>query len=67
MDHNGLTPLHYAAGNGKVEIVKLLLLKGADTTMKDKKGNTVVDYAKQFRKTDVVEVIEKFKGQKKLI
>jgi hypothetical protein len=36
------TPLHYAAQEGKVQLVKLLLYRGADPTVKDTKGRTVL-------------------------
>jgi len=34
----GETPLHWAAGNGQVETVKLLLEAKASVTVKDNKG-----------------------------
>ena len=34
---NGLTPLHVAAGNGRAEVVKVLLKSGAKLEAKDKK------------------------------
>lgn len=44
-DHDGQTPLHLAtmAENGK--IIRYLLLKGADRTIKDNKGLTASDLA----------------------
>ncbi|WP_372369366.1 ankyrin repeat domain-containing protein [Candidatus Uabimicrobium sp. HlEnr_7] len=42
-DDEGQTPLFYAAN---VEVAKLLLKAGADTTIKNKKGKTAVDVAK---------------------
>jgi len=34
----GNTPLHYAAGNGRVEVVKLLVEAKAWVTVKDRNG-----------------------------
>lgn len=40
------SPLMYAAASGKVDIAKLLLDKGADVNLKDKKGKTALSFAK---------------------
>ncbi len=33
------TPLHFAAGYGRLDVVKLLILRGADVSAKDGGGN----------------------------
>ncbi len=43
----GFTPLMEAALNGQTEMVDLLLEHGADRTMRDEKGQTAGDYARQ--------------------
>jgi ankyrin repeat protein len=43
----GFTPLMEAALNGQTEMVDLLLEYGADRTMRDEKGQTAGDYARQ--------------------
>jgi len=43
----GFTPLMEAALNGQTEMVDLLLEHGADRTMRDDKGHTAGDYARQ--------------------
>jgi ankyrin repeat protein len=43
---NGVTPLHTAAYNGHVDIVKLLLEHGADPTVRNKDGDTPLDVAR---------------------
>jgi ankyrin repeat protein len=43
----GFTPLMEAALNGQTEMVDLLLEHGADRTMRDEKGQTAEDYARQ--------------------
>ena len=44
-DDHGATALHHAAGNGNMEIVKLLLLQGSNPDMIDDLGRTPADYA----------------------
>ena len=39
-EEDGQTPLHYAAFNGHSEIVKLLIDRGADTSITDNDGTT---------------------------
>ena len=45
-DVRGLTPLHQASLNGHVEVITALLAAGADKTMKNKRGQTPHDVAK---------------------
>lgn len=53
------TPLHYAAQEGKVHVVKLLLSRGADPTIKDAKGRTVLQSAEFYRQTQVAELLQR--------
>lgn len=39
-DKNGYTPLHFAVQNNAYDVVKTLLLKGANVNIQDKLGNT---------------------------
>ncbi|MCU1348142.1 MAG: hypothetical protein JWO56_1172 [Acidobacteria bacterium] len=41
----GMTPLMFAAGYGQTPIVKLLLRRGANALLRDKRGDTALDYA----------------------
>lgn len=55
---NGMTPLMFAARYNKVEILKLLLEKGANTNAKDKKGFTALQYAQLSNATDAVAILK---------
>lgn len=44
-DFYGWSALHYAAKNNNTDLVKLLLEKGADAFVKNKDGQTAVDYS----------------------
>lgn len=44
-DKCGETPLMKAAGRGHAEVVKILLEREADVTVKSKSGKTVLPYA----------------------
>lgn len=41
---NGLRPLHFAAREGHVEIVDILMQRGADISMQDRQGRTGMLY-----------------------
>ena len=55
---NNETPLHHAVAikNQKkaVEIIEMMLLKGADPYWKDKLGDTPVEKAKRLGKSDIL-------------
>ena len=44
-DARGITPLGVAVGFNRIEAVECLLQNGANITITDKKGNTVLHYA----------------------
>jgi ankyrin repeat protein len=50
--------LVYAAGNNNVEIVKLLLEKGADPTRRDFEGKTALDRAREYKNIEAVKILE---------
>lgn len=52
------TPLHRAAELGKVEVVQYLLSQGADVSIKNAKGNTAVECARQFNQSEVIQLLE---------
>jgi ankyrin repeat protein len=56
---DGVTPLMLAARFNHVEIVKLLLEKGASIETKDEKGYTAIEYAKMSKATAALELLKK--------
>lgn len=48
-----------ASAKGDVGVVQLLLDSGANADLKDKDGDTAVIFARQYRRSDVVELLEK--------
>ncbi|WP_348797403.1 ankyrin repeat domain-containing protein [Flavobacterium adhaerens] len=55
---NGLTPLMYAARYNKVEIIKLLLSKGARLNEKDEKGFTALKHAEISNATEAAQFLK---------
>jgi uncharacterized protein len=53
-----LTALMWAAGGGHAETVRVLLDAGAKTDLKDDRGKTAADIARELRFEDVVKLIE---------
>ncbi|MGB3151443.1 MAG: ankyrin repeat domain-containing protein [Maribacter sp.] len=54
----GLTPAMYAAKYNKAEVLKVLILNGANLTIKSDKGITAKEYAKMSNAKDVLEVMD---------
>ncbi|WP_091626644.1 ankyrin repeat domain-containing protein [Maribacter orientalis] len=54
----GMTPAMFAARYNKVEVLSLLIKKGADLTMKSNQGFTVKQYAELSNAEEAVVVIE---------
>ena len=53
----GMTPLMYAARYNRVEIVNLLISKGADLKLKSNRGYTALDYAEMSKAHDTYKII----------
>lgn len=55
---NGMTPAMYAAKYNKVEILKLLVEKGADLDLKSEQGHKAIKYAELSNAKDAVAYLE---------
>jgi ankyrin repeat protein len=53
------TPLHYAAWNGKEELVTLLLARDADRSAKDDQQRTPLDLAKEKKNLAAIKLLDK--------
>eukprot|EP00614_Pseudopedinella_elastica_P026123 CAMPEP_0172627182 /NCGR_PEP_ID=MMETSP1068-20121228/154904_1 /TAXON_ID=35684 /ORGANISM="Pseudopedinella elastica, Strain CCMP716" /LENGTH=165 /DNA_ID=CAMNT_0013436997 /DNA_START=95 /DNA_END=589 /DNA_ORIENTATION=+ len=56
--HVSWTMLHFASYNGHTQIVKLLLIKGADAYVKDKNGWMPIDYASREHHGECVRLLQ---------
>jgi ankyrin repeat protein len=56
-DYLGRTPLIVAAMGGHIQIVAILLAKGADVRVRDMEGWTAMRYARGFGRDDIVELL----------
>ncbi len=54
----GLTPLHIAAGCGKAGMVRLLLDRGADPSVRDSGGRTPADTARRYKKDECAGILD---------
>ena len=53
----GHTPLHEAAFNGDLALVRLLLDSGADRSVRTAEGDTPLDIARKHNRAEVVRVL----------
>jgi ankyrin repeat protein len=56
-DVNGKTTLHDAARSGSASTVRVLLLHGADPTIKDSYGRTPIHVARETNQPDIVKIL----------
>lgn len=59
-DYDRRTALHLAAGEGHTEIVQLLCEQGANVNIEDRWGGRPLDDARASKKSDCVDILEKF-------
>lgn len=52
------TPLHVAAELGKTDVIRHLITLGADTSVKDARGRTAVEWARELNQEEVVRLLE---------
>ncbi len=57
-NEEGWSSLMFAAAEGNVEVVKILLDYGADVSLKDKDGETAIDFARNNNHEQVVKLLE---------
>jgi len=61
-DNNGSIPLHTAAYNGHLDLVKLLVESGADVNMRNCKNQIPLDVARARRKREVTRYLANYMG-----
>lgn len=59
--YNGMTPLMVAARYNNVEMITVLLEKGANLKAKDEKGNTALKHAELSNAKEAVEFLKSYK------
>lgn len=67
-DYDGRTPLHLAACENQIAVIKYLIEKNIDLAPKDRWGNTPLDDAIKFKNNEIKELLEQtIKHQKKVL
>ena len=56
--------LHAAAQKGNADMVKLLLIRGADTALRDKHGNSALLLAEKKKHTDIISLLAPCENQR---
>ncbi|GIT05553.1 MAG: hypothetical protein Ct9H300mP32_3600 [Verrucomicrobiota bacterium] len=57
--------MHHAAANNHTYIFKLLLANGAGANVTDDKGDTALDWAKSWNRTEVADLLSEHGGKTK--
>jgi len=52
--------LHETARSGRKEVVELLIANGADVNAKNRNGDTPLDYAITFKRTELADLFRKY-------
>ena len=56
--NHGQTALHWSAMNNSTDAIQLLLENGASTTIKDKKGRTPIDFAREYNSQEALLLLQ---------
>ena len=59
-NRNGMTALHDAVGSGDPAKVRLLLDYGADKTIRNNRGRTALDVAREYNYTECIKVLQSY-------
>jgi len=59
----GVTPLFAAVGEGRKEMAELLIAAGADVNAKDVVGDTPLDWAIKYKRTEIADLLRKHGGK----
>ena len=63
LDGMSQTPLHRAAGRGNMDVVKLLVSRGANPLILDGDGRLAVEVARQSQRNDIAEYLASFQSR----
>ncbi|CAF4544304.1 unnamed protein product, partial [Rotaria magnacalcarata] len=55
----GWSAIHLAAGHNNIEMLTLLMEKGADINIKDSQGNTPLSWAREMNAIGAIHELEK--------
>jgi ankyrin repeat protein len=58
-----VTPLHLATEGGHKEVIELLIAKGADVNVKGGRGETPLDFAIKYKRTELADILRKHGGK----
>lgn len=58
-DEEGMTPLHWCADRGQLEILRMLLRYNADVNAQDSDGQTALHYAASCEREDIIKLLLK--------
>lgn len=57
-DNHALTPIFHAVANGRVDVLRVLMGAGANTSVRDKEGHTLVDWAHRCKNRQIASELQ---------